>query len=42
MVTGQYADGEKNGLWKFSSGDYSEEGNYIIGLMDGTWRSWYP
>ncbi|MBE0675589.1 MAG: hypothetical protein IH591_13090 [Bacteroidales bacterium] len=42
IATGEYADGEKNGEWKYSSGDYSEEGKYILGLMDGLWKSFYP
>ena len=37
-----YSDGERNGEWKFSSGDNTEEGKYIIGLRDGTWKSYYP
>jgi antitoxin component YwqK of YwqJK toxin-antitoxin module len=39
---GQYSDGEKNAEWKFKSGDNSEEGKYILGLRDGTWKSYYP
>jgi len=42
IVTGQYSDGERNGFWKFTSGDYKEEGNYILGLKDGQWKSYYP
>jgi antitoxin component YwqK of YwqJK toxin-antitoxin module len=42
IAQGQYSDGEKNGEWKYKSGDYSEEGKYIIGLKDGIWRSYYP
>jgi antitoxin component YwqK of YwqJK toxin-antitoxin module len=41
IVTGEFADGERNGEWKFNTGDYSEEGTYILGLMDGQWKSWY-
>lgn len=41
IAQGQYSDGEKNGEWKFKSGDYSEEGKYIIGLKDGIWKSFY-
>ena len=39
---GQYSDGEKNGEWKFKSGDFTETGKYIIGLKDGQWRAYYP
>jgi antitoxin component YwqK of YwqJK toxin-antitoxin module len=34
IAEGQYSDGEKNGLWKYKSGDYTEEGKYIIGLKE--------
>ena len=39
---GQYSDGERNGDWKFKSGDNVEEGKYILGLKDGQWKSYYP
>jgi len=41
IAEGQYTDSEKNGVWRYKSGDYSEEGKYIIGLKDGEWRSYY-
>jgi len=41
IATGQYTDGERNGEWKFTVGDYTEEGRYIIGLKDGQWRTYY-
>jgi antitoxin component YwqK of YwqJK toxin-antitoxin module len=41
IAQGQYSDGEKNGEWKYSAGDYTEEGKYIMGLKDGIWRSYY-
>ncbi len=41
IAQGQYSDGETNGDWKYKSGDFTEEGKYIIGLKDGTWRSYY-
>jgi len=41
ITQGQYSDNEKNGEWKYKSGDYTEEGKYIIGLKDGLWRSYY-
>jgi antitoxin component YwqK of YwqJK toxin-antitoxin module len=37
-----YTDGERNGDWKYQAGDNTEEGKYIIGLRDGTWKSYYP
>jgi antitoxin component YwqK of YwqJK toxin-antitoxin module len=42
IARGQYTDGEKNGEWTFKSGDYTEEGKYIIGLKDGVWKAYYP
>ncbi|NLA48351.1 MAG: hypothetical protein GX876_02680 [Bacteroidales bacterium] len=41
IAEGQYADGEKNGPWKNRTEFYSEEGNFIIGLKDGQWKSFY-
>lgn len=42
ITQGQYSDGEKNGEWKYNSGNNIEEGKYIIGLRDGLWKSYYP
>ena len=42
IAQGQYSDGEKNGGWKYKSGNNIEEGKYIIGLRDGVWKSYYP
>ncbi|MFN8242051.1 MAG: hypothetical protein U0X39_15030 [Bacteroidales bacterium] len=42
IATGQYSDGERNGEWKFSTSGLTEEGKYILGLKDGTWKSYYP
>ena len=41
IAKGDYSDDEKNGEWKFTSGDYTEEGKYILGLKDGTWKAFY-
>jgi len=41
ITQGLYSEGEKNGAWKYKSGDFSEEGNYIVGLKDGEWLSYY-
>lgn len=41
ITQGQYADNEKNGEWKYKSGDFTEEGKYIIGLKDDVWRSYF-
>jgi antitoxin component YwqK of YwqJK toxin-antitoxin module len=41
IAQGQYSDGEKNEEWKYNLGDYKEEGKYIIGLKDGSWRAYY-
>jgi antitoxin component YwqK of YwqJK toxin-antitoxin module len=38
LIKGEYADGEKNGIWIYTVGDHREEGNYIIGLRDGVWK----
>lgn len=42
IAQGQFTDGEKNGDWKYMTGDNTEEGKYIIGLRDGQWKSYYP
>lgn len=42
IVQGQYTDGEKNGTWSYNSDNFSEKGDYIIGLKDGLWQSYYP
>ena len=41
IVKVQYIDGEKNGTWSYSSDNYIEEGDYIIGLKEGLWQSYY-
>jgi antitoxin component YwqK of YwqJK toxin-antitoxin module len=41
IANGQYSDNERNGEWKYKTGDYNEEGNYIVGLMDGVWKAYY-
>jgi antitoxin component YwqK of YwqJK toxin-antitoxin module len=41
LAHGQYSDGEKNGEWKLKSANNTEEGSYILGLKDGTWKSFY-
>jgi antitoxin component YwqK of YwqJK toxin-antitoxin module len=41
IAEGQYSDDEKNGEWKFRSGENTEEGKYIIGLRDGQWKTYY-
>lgn len=41
IAHGQYSDGERNGDWKFKSANNTEEGKYILGLKDGTWKSYY-
>ena len=41
IAQGQYAEGEKNGDWKYKTWDYTEEGKYIIGLRDGIWKAYY-
>ncbi|HUU99602.1 MAG TPA: hypothetical protein VMW32_01450 [Bacteroidales bacterium] len=42
ITEGQYTDSEKNGEWKYKSGDYTEEGKFLIGLKDGLWKAYYP
>ncbi|MCI0474548.1 MAG: hypothetical protein L0Y76_13300 [Ignavibacteria bacterium] len=41
IAQGQYSDSERNGEWKFQSGNNTEVGKFIIGLRDGTWKSFY-
>jgi len=41
IAQGQYSDGERNGDWKFKSTNNTEEGKFITGLKDGTWKSYY-
>ena len=41
IAQGEYSDNERNGIWKYKSGDYTEEGKYIIGLRDGDWKAYY-
>jgi antitoxin component YwqK of YwqJK toxin-antitoxin module len=42
IAQGTFSDGEKNGEWKYKSGDNTEEGKFIVGLRDGLWKSFYP
>jgi len=42
IAQGTYTDGERNGMWKVTAGDNAEEGEYILGLPDGEWKSYYP
>jgi uncharacterized protein len=42
IAQGQYTDGEKNAEWKYKTLEFSEQGKYISGLRDGTWKSYYP
>lgn len=41
ILKGQYFDGERTGKWIYSVGDIIEEGKYIEGLKDSTWKSFY-
>ena len=41
IAQGNYADGERNGDWKFKSDNFTEEGKFIVGLKDGLWKSYY-
>lgn len=42
IASGSFADGERNGIWKVTTGDNTEEGEYLLGLRDGEWKSYYP
>lgn len=42
IASGTFADGERNGAWKVTTGDNTEEGEYLLGLMNGEWKSYYP
>jgi uncharacterized protein len=39
---GNYLENEKDGLWLHNVGDFHEEGDYKMGLREGTWKAYYP
>ena len=41
IVKGEYTEGEREGLWIENVGDAREEGNYIMGLKNGMWKTYY-
>lgn len=41
ILKGQYFDGERTGYWIYTVGDITEEGKYVEGLKDSTWKSIY-
>lgn len=41
ILKGQYAEGEKTGLWYYHAGDHTEEGEYMEGMMEGVWKHSY-
>lgn len=41
ILTGEYIDGYKNGLWVSHINDHKEEGEYIDGEKHGKWRFTY-
>ncbi|MDR2038349.1 MAG: hypothetical protein LBQ60_10550 [Bacteroidales bacterium] len=38
---GEYVEGEREGEWMINVGDVREEGNYVFGLKDGVWKTYY-
>ena len=40
IVKGEYAEGEREGAWIENVGDAREEGNYIMGLKNGMWKTY--
>ncbi len=41
IAQGDYLEGEKEGNWFYNAGDYTEEGRYVVGLREGTWKHYY-
>ncbi len=41
IARGEYFDGEKEGEWFYDVGDHREEGKFVTGLRDGTWKYFY-
>ena len=41
VAKGEYIDGEPEGTWTISIGDVREEGNFLMGLKNGVWKTYY-
>ncbi len=41
ILQGSYYRGKEDGKWLYELGDHREEGEYIDGMRDGEWKSWY-
>ena len=41
ILKGEYVDGERNGIWNYNNGDFTEEGTYQDGLQNGLWKGWF-
>ena len=41
IAQGDYLEGEKEGKWIYNAGDYTEEGRFVVGLREGTWKHFY-
>ena len=41
IVSGQYVDGERDGVWRLKVNDHLEEGRYVLGQKDGLWVHTY-
>jgi len=41
VAKGEYVNGEREGFWIENAGHAREEGNYIMGLKNGMWKTYY-
>lgn len=41
ILKGEYVDGEREGVWSYNNGDFTEEGSYQEGLQNGLWKGWF-
>jgi len=41
VAKGEYVNGEREGFWIENVGHAREEGNYIMGLKNGMWKTYY-
>lgn len=41
IAKGEYVEGEREGFWIENAGDAREEGNYVMGLKNGMWKTYY-
>jgi antitoxin component YwqK of YwqJK toxin-antitoxin module len=41
VARGEYADGEREGFWIENVGEVHEEGDYVMGLKNGIWKTFF-